>query len=196
MTAGITICGILGNGGSHHRLILLKLLPKGRGCGCFCIPEYSVPVRTKLRFLSVDVLFRFMVDRGHGIFLTLLAALRYSRNGHIMFIKQLFHHLLQLICRKSTHFHTATARNCTGSEIYIQFRSSFFGILTVQLKEIAHLIQNHIIRVALLDTVIFPHGRIRLLGLDSIFFCQFLFSLDFVILRLFLFGKIAVFLDK
>ena len=74
MTAGIAICGILGNGGSHHRLILLKLLPKGR-LWCF------------------------------------------------------FLHL-------------------------------------------------------------------RLLGLDGIFFCQFLFSLDFVILRLFLFGKIAAFLDK
>ena len=30
MTAGITVCGILGNSGSYHRLILLKLLPKGR----------------------------------------------------------------------------------------------------------------------------------------------------------------------
>ena len=30
MTAGIAVCGILRNGGSHHRLILLKLLPKGR----------------------------------------------------------------------------------------------------------------------------------------------------------------------
>ena len=74
MTAGIAICGILGNGGSHHRLILLKLLPKGR-------------------------LWRFFL-------------------------------------------------------------------------------------------------HLRLLGLNGIFFCQFLFSLDFVILRLFLFGKIAAFLDK
>ena len=38
--------------------------------------------------------------------------------------------------------------------------------------------------------------HLRLLCLNGIFFCQFLFSLDFVILRLFLFGKIAVFLDK
>ena len=36
MTAGIAICGILGNGGSHHRLILFKLLPKGR-LWCFFI---------------------------------------------------------------------------------------------------------------------------------------------------------------
>ena len=73
VTAGITICGIFRNGGSHHRLILLKLLPKGR-------------------------LWRFFL-------------------------------------------------------------------------------------------------HLRLLGLNGIF-CQFLFSLDFVILRLFLFGKIAAFLDK
>ena len=38
--------------------------------------------------------------------------------------------------------------------------------------------------------------HLRLLGLDGIFFCQFLFRLDLVILRLFLFGKIAAFLDK
>ena len=48
-----------------------------------------------------------------------------------------------------------------------------------------------------------PKGRLwrfflylRLLGLNGIFFCQILFSLDLVILRLFLFGKIAAFLDK
>ena len=73
-TAGITVCGILGNSGSYHRLILLKLLPKGR-------------------------LWRFFL-------------------------------------------------------------------------------------------------YLRLLGMNGIFFCQFLFSLDLVILRLFLFGKIAAFLDK
>lgn len=38
--------------------------------------------------------------------------------------------------------------------------------------------------------------HLRLLCLNGIFFGQFLFRLDFVILRLFLFGKIAVFLDK
>ena len=32
--------------------------------------------------------------------------------------------------------------------------------------------------------------------MNGIFFCQILFSLDLVILRLFLFGKIAAFLDK
>ena len=74
MPAGIAVCGILRNGGSHHRLILLKLLPKGR-------------------------LWRFFL-------------------------------------------------------------------------------------------------HLRLLGLNGIFFVLFLFRLDFVILRLFLFGKIAAFLNK
>ena len=48
-----------------------------------------------------------------------------------------------------------------------------------------------------------PKGRLwrfflylRLLGMNGIFFCQILFSLDLVILRLFLFGKIAAFPDK
>ena len=48
-----------------------------------------------------------------------------------------------------------------------------------------------------------PNGRLwrfflylRLLGMNGIFFCQILFSLDLVILRLFLFGKLAAFLDK
>ena len=37
---------------------------------------------------------------------------------------------------------------------------------------------------------------IRLLGLDFIFLCQRLFRLDFVVLRLFLFGEIAALLDQ
>ena len=165
MTAGIAVCGILGNGGSHHRLILLIQFPNRRGCGCFCIPEYSVPVCTKLRFLSVDVLLCLMVDGGHGIFLALLAALRDSGNGHIMLIPQLFHNLFQPVCRKAAHFHTATTGDSAGSKVESQLRSGGFGILAVQLKEIAHLIQNHIIRVTLFDPVVFPYLRGGLLGL-------------------------------
>ena len=42
-----------------------------------------------------------------------------------------------------------------------QLWRGFFGILAVQLEEITHLIQDHIIRVALLDAVVFPHSRVR-----------------------------------
>ena len=113
-----------------------------------------------------------------------------------MLIPQLFHNLLQPVCRKAAHFHTATAGNRAGREIEVQFRSSSFGIFTVQLKEIVHLIQDHIIRVALLDAVVFPDSRVRLLGLQGIFFRQGFFCLDFVVLCLFLFGEIASLLDQ
>ena len=56
-----------------------------------------------------------------------------------MLIPQLFHNLLQPVCRKAAHFHTATAGDSAGREIEVQFRSSSFGVLTVQLKKIPHL---------------------------------------------------------
>ncbi len=84
------------------------------GRGCFGLPEYSGSVCAKLRYHSVDVLFRLMVDGGHGIFLTLPAALRDSGNGHIMLIPQLFHNLFQPVCRKAAQFHTATAGDSAG----------------------------------------------------------------------------------
>ena len=113
-----------------------------------------------------------------------------------MLIPQLFHNLFQPVCRKAAHFHTATAGDSTGSKVEAQLRSGGFGILAVQLKEIAHLIQNHIIRVTLLDPVVFPYLRCRLLGLQSIFLGQRFFCLDFVILRLFLLGEIAALLNQ
>ena len=72
-----------------------------------------------------------MVDGGHGIFLPLLAALRDSRNGHIMLITQLLHNLLQPVCREAAHFHMAASGNGTESEIEVQFGSRSFGVLAV-----------------------------------------------------------------
>ena len=86
VTAGIAIWHIFHNSGKYNGLVLLMQLPNRRGCGCFGIPEYSGPVCAKLRFLGIDVLFCLMVDRGQGIFLTLPATFRDSRNGHIMLI--------------------------------------------------------------------------------------------------------------
>lgn len=50
--------------------------------------------------------------------------------------------------------------------------------------------------MTLLDPVVFPYLRGRLLGLQGIFFRQGLFFLDFVVLRLFLFGEIAALLNQ
>ena len=80
-------------------------------------------------------------------------------------IPQLFHNLFQPVCRKAAHFHTATAGDSAGCKVESQLRSGGFGILAVQLKEIAHLIQNHIIRVTLFDPVVFPYLWGGLLGL-------------------------------
>ena len=91
-----------------------------------------------------------MVDGEHGILLTLSAALRDSGNSYIMLIPQMFYNLLQPVCRKAAHFHTATAGDSAGREMEVQLRSGSFGIFTIQFKEIAHLIENYVIRVTLL----------------------------------------------
>ena len=75
---------------------------------------------------------------------------------------ELFQVLLQPVCRKPAHFHTATDRDSTGDQLQPQLRRGFFGVLAINLEEIAHLIQDHIIWVSLLDTVVFPHSRVRL----------------------------------
>jgi len=165
-------------------------------CVFLSVTENTASIRTKFRFMSVNVLFRFMVDRGHGELLAFPASFRDSGNGHIVLIAQLLHNLLQPVCGKTAHFHTATSRNSAGSQVQLQFHSGGFGVLAIQFKEIAHLIQNQIVRVTFLNAVIFPHCRFRLLSMDSVCFCQRLFRLDFVILRLFLFSEIAAFLNQ
>ena len=197
MAAGVAVSGVLGNSFHHDGLVFLIQFPNRRGCLFrLHIPEHSGSICAKLCFLSIDVLFCLMVDGEHGILLTLSAALRDSGNSYIMLIPQMFYNLLQPVCRKAAHFHTATAGDSAGREMEVQLRSGSFGIFTIQFKEIAHLIENYVIRVTLLDPVVFPYLRGRLLGLQGIFFGQRFFCLDFVILRLFLFGKIAAFLDK
>ena len=108
-----------------------------------------------------------------------------------MLCAELFQVLLQLICREATHFHTTAIRDSAGDQLQLQLWRSFLGVLTINLKEITHLIQDHIIRVALLDAVVVPHSRVRLLSFHGIRFGPGLFRLDFIVLRLLLFGEIA-----
>ncbi|CAN3986315.1 Beta-methylgalactoside transporter inner membrane component, partial [Dysosmobacter welbionis] len=197
MAAGVAVSGVLGNSFHHDGLVFLIQFPNRRGCLFrLHIPEHSGSICAKLCFLSIDVLFCLMVDGEHGILLTLSAALRDSGNSYIMLIPQMFYNLLQPVCRKAAHFHTATAGDSAGREMEVQLRSGSFGIFTIQFKEIAHLIENYVIRVTLLDPVVFPYLRGRLLGLQGIFFGQRFFCLDFVILRLFLFSEIASLLNQ
>ena len=144
-------------------------------CFILCIPEHSGSVCAKLRFLGIDGLFRFVVDGKKRILPALGTALHGSRDSHIVLIPQLLHNLLQTACRETAHFHTATGGNGAGYKLESQLRRSHLGVLTVNFKEVPHLIQNDIIRVAFLDTVVCPHRWLRL----SIFHGMFFFRHDF-----------------
>ena len=162
VTAGVPVSDVLGNSLQHDGLVLLMQLPEGGGLDGFFVPERLEPVSTILRFMGVDVLFGLMVDRRDGILPALGAALQGGGDRHIMLGPELFQVLLQPVCRKPAHFHTATDRESTGDQLQPQLRRGFFGVLAINLEEIAHLIQDHIIWVSLLDTVVFPHSRVRL----------------------------------
>ena len=132
MTTGIPIGRILGNSCNHNGLVLLILLPDGRLHGfCCTISENSGSVCAKFGFVGVDGLLCLMVDGAQGILLMFGAALRDSRDRHIMLIPQPFHILLQLVCRNPAHFYAACSRNWAGGQMQLQLCGGCFGILTV-----------------------------------------------------------------
>lgn len=196
VAAGIAVCGVLGDGLPHNGLVLLMQFPDRSGLHGFFVPEYPESVRAVLRFTGVDVLFSLMVDREDGILPALGTALRRGGNRHIMSDPELFQVLIQPVCRKPAHLHAPTPRDGAGDQLQSQLRRGFSGILAIQLKEVAHLIQDQIIRVAFLDAVVFPHSRVRLRGLRGIFFGLDLFRLDSVILRLLLLSQIEALPDQ
>ena len=191
MTAGVPVSDVLDNSLQHDGLVLLMQLPEGGGFDGFFIPECPEPVSAILRFVGVDVLFGLMVDGEDGILPALGAAFQSGGDRHIVIGPELFQIVLQPVCREPAHFHAATARDSTGDQLQPQFRRGFFGVLAINLKKITHLIQDHIVRVALLDAVVFPHSRVRfglLLGKRKSRGCFhilcFIYSLD-----LFRFGE-------
>ena len=196
VAAGIAVCGVLGDGLPHNGLVLLMQFPDRSGLHGFFVPEYPESVRAVLRFTGVDVLFSLMAGRKNRILPTLGTALRRGGNRHIMSDPELFQVLIQPVCRKPAHFHTATDRDSTGDQLQPQLRRGFSGILAIQLKEVAHLIQDQIIRVAFLDAVVFPYSGVRLRGLWGIFFSLDLFRLDSVILCLLLLSQIKALPDQ
>ncbi len=161
VSAGVPVSGVLDNSLQHDGLVLLMQLPDRGSLDGFFIPECPEPIGTILRFVVVDVLFGLVVGGEDGILPALGAALQGGGDRHIMLGPELYQVLLQPICRKPTHLYTTTARDSTGDQLQSQLRHGFFGILAVQLEEITHLIQDHIIRVALLDAVVFPHSQVR-----------------------------------
>ena len=103
---------------------------------------------------------------------------------------------------KADQLHILRAKNRTAHS-GIALDDSIFTVGMTAGISICHILRNGGSHHRLILLKLLPKGRLwrfflhlRLLSLDGIFFCQFLFSLDLVILRLFLFGKIAAFLDK
>ena len=98
--------------------------------------------------------------------------------------------------------HILRAKNRTAHS-GIALDDSIFTVGMTAGISICHILRYGGSHHRLILLKLLPKGRLwrfflylRLLGLNGIFFCQILFSLDLVILRLFLFGKIAAFLDK
>ena len=103
---------------------------------------------------------------------------------------------------ESDQLHILRTKDCTAHS-GITLDDSIFTVRMPAGIAVCGILENGGSHHSLILLKLLPKGRLwrfflhlRLLGLDGIFFCQFLFSLDFVILRLFLFGKIAAFLDK
>ena len=98
--------------------------------------------------------------------------------------------------------HILRAKNRTAHS-GIALDDSIFTVGMTAGISICHILRYGGSHHRLILLKLLPKGRLwrfflylRLLGMNGIFFCQILFSLDLVILRLFLFGKIAAFLDK
>ena len=103
---------------------------------------------------------------------------------------------------KADQLHILRAKNRTAHS-GIALDDSIFTVGMTAGISICHILRYGGSHHRLILLKLLPKGRLwrfflylRLLGLNGIFFCQILFSLDLVILRLFLFGKIAAFLDK
>ena len=103
---------------------------------------------------------------------------------------------------EADQLHILRAKNRTAHS-GIALDDSIFTVGMTAGISICHILRYGGSHHRLILLKLLPKGRLwrfflylRLLGMNGIFFCQILFSLDLVILRLFLFGKIAAFLDK
>ena len=78
----------------------LGLLLNGR------IAKYPCAIRSKLRFISIDSIFGFMIDRKQRINVICGAVFPLFRNRNINLISQLLHILFQAVCRYFAHGNT------------------------------------------------------------------------------------------
>ena len=83
----------------------------------------------------------------------------HRHEGDSMIFPQLFHILIQHMGWEPAQLHPSHAADRPGGEGQPQQGGGGFGILAVQLKEVAHLIQDEAVRVGLPDLVqLIPPG--------------------------------------
>ena len=94
--------------------------------------------------------------------------------------------MLQPVGGKSAHLHPANPRDGAGGQGQPQLRRKGLGVLSIQLIEVVHLKQHHMVGVSLLDGVVLHGGR--LLALRHLLSGKLIF-----IIRHSLRGEVAVF---
>ena len=187
VAAGVEKCFILGKRVAHAQAVSLEqLLHRGLSLLCGRIAEHPRAVCAKLGFVCVNGGLCFMVNGAQGIDATLGAGFLCCGNGHIVLVPQFLYISLQTVCRYAAHLHTPGAGDVAGSEIHIQQLRRLFCVLTVQLKEIAHLKQHEVIRVGFLYGIVVIPCCASLCGLP----------LKLLKARLFLRGQETVFSDQ
>ena len=189
MTAGVSITNILLDSIPNNGEVLIQLRLHIESIRFFLRPvsgEGAITVRAELRFIRIGSPLRFVVDGAHGIGAAFPAVFVHCGDDHIVFVPQVFHILLQTVCRDAAHGYASRIRDVPGSQIQIKQLRRMSCVIAVHLKEIAHLVQHHIIGVRFLYGVILVPACVSLSILP----------LKRIILRLFLRRQEAVFTDQ
>ena len=184
MTAGVTICCILRNCGDHHRLILLIQLPNCRlGSSFRCgSAESSAAICAELGLVSIERLFRFVVDGDHSIGAAFPGFSVDCGNRHVITVSECFRILFQAVRRYTAHCETSHAWDAPCGQVQVKQICGLPCVLAVHLKEVANLVQHDIIRVRRFYSIVAVPLSVSLLKL--------------LILCLFLWRKKSVFSDK
>ena len=153
VTAGVDIGGICNQSITNGQFILFKQ---------FLYSRFYL-------FRFADCLHRLPADGGKRIDLALSASVLGGGNGNSVAFTQALHILFQCVCGNAAHIHVACTGDGACGQMQIQLFGCCFCIFAVHLKEIAHLIQNNIIPMVMLDVVVVQKSRGRRNGFRHLF---------------------------
>ena len=197
VSAGVTVRGILGNCLNDDGFIMLHRTFRSCGfclrfevcgrnvCPCFCIRYIlggQVPILCQCR---------------QRIGRVLLCVIIYGSNRDRMGLTQLFHILFQCMSRDAAHIHSSRSagkRSC--GQIEIKQSGGNHSVLSIHLKEVAHLIQHNISGMIVLNIVVAPNRFVRCDRRRDTGFDLCLFTLVFLIFSDRFRGQISAFTDQ